>query len=196
MIFWQLKESGLPNDEINELCEFIKTITHSTDNSPVKWHGKRDMVDLWVLVKRYYYDPYTNGSTSIKYVLPAILNSSDYIQQRYSKTIYGGNGEIPSKNFQDWQWVKFDDDNKVIDPYRQLPKLFEDAPENLDELISDNDSLANGGAALTAYAKIQFTEMSDYERSELRSALLKYCELDTLAMMMIYEAWNDSMQSG
>jgi hypothetical protein len=31
--------------------------------------------------------------------------------------------------------------------------------------------------------------MSDYERGELEAALLKYCELDTLAMVMIYEAW-------
>ena len=40
-----------------------------------------------------------------------------------------------------------------------------------------------------AYAKMQFEHMSDYERSELQAGLLKYCELDTLAMVMIYEAW-------
>jgi hypothetical protein len=38
---------------------------------------------------------------------------------------------------------------------------------------------------------MQFEDMSDYERSELRQALLKYCELDTLAMVMIYEGWKD-----
>jgi hypothetical protein len=42
---------------------------------------------------------------------------------------------------------------------------------------------------MTAYAKMQFEEMSDYERGELTSSLLQYCELDTLAMVMIYEAW-------
>jgi len=45
-------------------------------------------------------------------------------------------------------------------------------PNNIDELLSDNDALANGGAALTAYEKLQFTEMSNYERDQLRSALL------------------------
>ncbi len=29
--------------------------------------------------------------------------------------------------------------------------------------------------------------MTDREREELSGALLKYCELDTLAMVMIYE---------
>jgi len=31
--------------------------------------------------------------------------------------------------------------------------------------------------------------MSDYERKELERGLLMYCELDTLAMVMIQEAW-------
>ncbi len=188
MIFWQLKDSDLPVEEVNELCGFIKTITHSKENSTVKWKGERDMVDLLDLVKRYYYAPSTNGSNSIKYVLPAVLNSSSFVRQKYSKPLYGATDGIPSLNFKDWQWVKFDGES-VIDPYKQLPKLFEDAPEDLDEVLSADQSLANGGAALTAYAKIQFTETSYYEREELRSALLKYCELDTLAMVMIFEAW-------
>ena len=42
-----------------------------------------------------------------------------------------------------------------------------------------------------AYAKMQFEHMSDYERNELQTSLLTYCELDTLAMVMIYEAWTN-----
>ena len=42
---------------------------------------------------------------------------------------------------------------------------------------------------MMAYAKIQFEEMSEYERNALESGLLKYCELDTLAMVMLIEAW-------
>ena len=37
--------------------------------------------------------------------------------------------------------------------------------------------------------------MSEYEREEIRKALLKYCELDTMAMVMIYEGWKDLLQS-
>jgi len=69
--------------------------------------------------------------------------------------------------------------------------MFEDA-DKCDELISgDNKELKDGGAAMTAYARMQFEEMSDYERGELQSSLLNYCELDTFAMVMIYEAWRE-----
>ena len=52
------------------------------------------------------------------------------------------------------------------------------------------ESIANGGAALAAYAKMQF---SDETMSEaLKKALLTYCELDTLAMVFIWEYfWNE-----
>jgi hypothetical protein len=42
---------------------------------------------------------------------------------------------------------------------------------------------------MTVYAKMQFTEMSDEEGSSLKAALLKYCDLDTLAMVMLYGCW-------
>ncbi|RME17003.1 MAG: DUF2779 domain-containing protein, partial [Bdellovibrio sp.] len=45
-----------------ELKAFIKMISKSTGKSVEKWEGKRNMVDLYDLVKRYYYDPYTKGS--------------------------------------------------------------------------------------------------------------------------------------
>ena len=93
-------------------------------------------------------------------------------------------------NYKDWKWIEYQD-GKVIDPYRLLPKLFEDMPDITMELLSDNDELKDGGDALTAYAQLQFEEMSEYERTELSKALLKYCELDTLAMVMIYEGWRD-----
>jgi len=43
---------------------------------------------------------------------------------------------------------------------------------------------------MAAYGKLQYDNMSDLEREfPKHTALLKYCELDTLAMVMIYEAW-------
>ncbi|MEY2923106.1 MAG: hypothetical protein RL108_1732 [Bacteroidota bacterium] len=52
-------------------------------------------------------------------------------------------------------------------------------------------ALANGGIALTAYAKLQYQDMTDKERDEITGGLLKYCELDTLAMVMIYEHFKE-----
>lgn len=73
-------------------------------------------------------------------------------------------------------------------PYKQLPSLFNNwSSEELESIMSDLDGIADGGAALTAYAKLQYVDMTEAERNELISGLLKYCELDTLAMVMIYE---------
>ena len=140
---------------------------------------------------KYYYDPYTNGSNSIKSVLPAILNSSAYLKDKYSKPIYGASDGIKSLNYSDWTWVKFDPNGKVVDPYKLLPPVFDEEIDASIELISDDEELNEGGAAMTAYCRMQFSEMSDYERDKLKAALLKYCELVTFSMVMIYEAWRE-----
>ena len=195
LIYAQILQHKVDVPDHEEIIDFIKSITHSKDDSPETWNGDRDMVDLLKVVTRYYYHPMMKGSNSIKYVLPAILNSSEYLQKKYIEPIYGAENGIESKNFSDWKWVEFDENGVVKDPYKLLPKLFIDASENdLDALMSDSDSLANGGAALTAYGKLQFEDISDYERKELRKALLKYCELDTMAMVMIYEAWREMVK--
>jgi len=181
-------QGNIPDRE--ELCCFIRTITTSVSSSTTQWTGNRSMIDMCELVKRYYYDPATNGSNSIKQVLPAILNSSRFLQEKYIKPIYDAIGGIPSLNYNNWIWIKREND-KVLDPYKLLPKMFQDISEKDFALLSDSDELRDGGAALTAYARMQFEEMSDYERAEIRKALLQYCELDTFAMVMIYEGWKD-----
>ena len=52
---------------------------------------------------------------------------------------------------------------------------------------SELENINDGGAALTAYGKIQYTDMTKQEREEISKSLKRYCELDTLAMVMIYE---------
>ncbi|HKL59840.1 MAG TPA: DUF2779 domain-containing protein, partial [Sphaerochaeta sp.] len=191
MIYRQLQHDKDSVTDYAELCSFIRSITKSVHSSPEWWEGERNMIDMLEVVKRYYYDPATNGSNSIKAVLPAILNSSDFLKEKYSKPIYGSQGGIPSLNFRDWQWLTFKD-GKVVDPYMILPKMFGDiSDKDMGQLISVDDELHNGGAALTAYARMQFEQMGDYEREEIRKALLKYCELDTMAMVMLYEGWLD-----
>ena len=185
-IYRQLKEDKNDIPDREELCEFIKSITKSVNENFEKWEGPRNMVDMCELVKRYYYDPAMKGSNSIKTVLPAILNSSAFLRDKYSKPIYGTK-EIPSLNYNNWTWIKYEN-NMVIDPYKLLPKMFEDVSHK-DFILLNNDQVRDGGAAMTAYAMLQFTEMTDYERKEIKKALLKYCELDTFAMVMIYEGW-------
>ena len=199
-IYEQLTYAGAGEPDSRELREFIKSITKAKNESPEQWQGPRNMIDLCELVKHYYYDPYMKGSNSIKVVLPAILNSSQYLQRKYSAPVYGAVGGIKSFNYKDWRWIEFEPDGSVRDPYLLLPKLFDDlSPEEFEllekgELFSTSEELHDGAAAMTAYAKLQFTEMTELERRKIIEALLKYCELDTLAMVMIVEGWREMVR--
>ena len=192
LIHDQLRADEAYIEDREELCQFIRTITEYKDKGN-KQEGPRNMIDLCKLVKRYYYDPLMKGSNSIKVVLPSILNSSNYIKQKYSKPIYGTENGIKSLNFKNQTWVKFKDE-EVIDPYSLLEKLFKDVSDKELENIGLHDELNNGGAAMVAYERLQFEDISEQVKQEIIDGLLRYCELDTLAMVMIYEAWVDMIK--
>ena len=154
------------------------------------------MVDLCELVKKYYYSPLMGGSNSIKRVLPSVLAESNFLKQKYSKNIYGAKGGIASLNFTDKAWFKENPDGTIADPYKSLDPIFSDIDpkewEHIERIFGD-DEIKEGGAASTAYARMQFTRMSDQERRLIEKALLRYCELDTLAMVMIWEYWTQEL---
>jgi hypothetical protein len=188
----QLLEADLPSTEKTDLINFIDSITQEPK---IKRIGERNMVDMCQMVKDYYYDPRTKGSNSIKAVFPSILSRSAFLQEKYSRPVYGKTCVIKSKNFEDgWIWIQHDVEGNVMDPYKLLPKLFEDIDLETAQSFITDDSINSGGAALTAFAKIQFTEISDLERERVINGLLKYCELDTLAMVMIYEYWKNHIE--
>lgn len=187
-IYSQLIDSN--ESDKDELISFIQEISHSKKDSTVKWNGTRDMVDLWEVEKKFYYNPLTKGSNSIKQVLPASLNSSKYLQNKYSKPISQIN--VTSKNFNsDHIWLKLE--NGIIEsPYKLLPPVFNEwSDDQVENVLSEIEDIADGGAALTAYGKLQYTDMEQEEIDAITSALLKYCELDTLAMVMIYEHFKE-----
>ena len=183
-IYDQLCEST--EKDKDELLEFIRGISKSKTDRVEKWHGNRSMVDLCEVIKFFYYNPLTKGSNSIKMLLPAVLNSSIYLKEKYAQTI--SKIKLSSLNFPAshvWLEVK---DGEITNPYKMLPPLFDGwSEEEIESTLSELDGVANGGAALTAYGKLQYTDMTNAERKEVTKALLKYCELDTLAMVMIYE---------
>jgi len=187
-IYDQLQISDEPDKA--ELMAFIRHITKSTNKKAESWEGERNMVDLWDIVKKYYYHPLMGGSNSIKAVLPAILNSSQFLQKKYSRPI--SQLSMTSLNFPpEHIWLEYQDNN-YLSPYKTLLPLFADwTEEQLDEVVSDLENIADGGMALTAYGKLQYTNMPEAEREEIKKALLKYCELDTLAMVMILEYFRE-----
>jgi len=181
----QIKAQLLEDDEVKygELIEWIETITEWKDGK-TKVQGPRNMVDMLKLVREYYYHPDMKGSNSIKAVLPAVMASSVFLKEKYSTPLEFGThlmGRV--------LWELDPESDKPENPYHLLPSQYGDLDLSQDELIFEDAEIQQGGAALIAYAKMQFTDMKEEEHAALRKALLQYCELDTLAMVMIYEHW-------
>jgi hypothetical protein len=100
---------------------------------------------------------------------------------------------MPSRNFCEQKWV-VQSGGTVLDPYKLLSPLF--GEHELDEALArietgHGDIVANGAKAMIAYARLQDPQLSKVARDGLRDQLRRYCELDTLAMVMVYEALRD-----
>lgn len=175
----QLESDVSPPDDTAELIEFINSITKG---------GERAMVDLADVARKHYFHPSTKGSNSIKKVLPAVMESSRFLQCTYSAPIYGAVGGIPSKNFKGIAWWQRLQDGTVQDPYKLLMSPLADV---VNEDIESTEAINQGGAASYAYLRLQFEDMAHAQRAALISALLRYCELDTLAMALILQAWKE-----
>jgi hypothetical protein len=81
-----------------------------------------------------------------------------------------------------------------MNPYKTLPPILEGyTNESLDQFFEMDEELRDGGAAMMAYAYLQFGDLHAHQRELIRKALLRYCELDTMAMVMIWEAFTPQM---
>lgn len=182
----QLAEGPGRPDDAEALIAFLKSLIKE---------GDRAMVDLCTMADKAFFHPDTKGSSSIKKVLPAILKVSEVLRETYSRPVYGAPGGIPSLNFsspEGFAWIETAEDGAVREPYAKLKQLAKDLiPEGIGDADGNVSIIAEGGAAATAYARLQFEDLDDETRERICSALLRYCELDTLAMVMIVEAWRD-----
>ena len=178
IFMWSPHERTIINRIANQIIKlglsekFKKELNFIEDLLP---QGKREMVDLLEISKGGTFYPNSKGSNSIKKVLPAVFRHSKFIQDKYKQPIYGSPGGIKSHNYENVTWIQLNNGG-FRDPY-DIIKDFSD------------DAITQGGMAATTFAKLQFEDLSQHERESLKIALLKYCELDTLAMVMIVESW-------
>ena len=185
----QLADGTLPADDAAVLQSFIRRITtyRAGRGRAAGWEGPRAFRDMCKLAERTFFYRPSGASTSIKRVLPAVLRASTWLRDRYSRPIYGG-GAPNSLNYEEaMTWWMPDQHGVPVDPYTLLPPVFADLPALA---LDDERTLLNhGGAASLAYARLQSELMTDDRRAAWNRALRKYCELDTLAMVMIAQAW-------
>jgi hypothetical protein len=165
----QLIDSNETDKE--ELIRFIECITHPTGSCKVPFEpGVRDMKDLKEIAQKYFYHPSMGSSNSIKQVMPAILHSDPFFHEKYG------------------------DD---MDPYHNLPYLEEFAAGvNKDEFPADFDDsdvwnadkqINRGGISKLDYVLLQAGRFNKLHTEAIRKASRRYCELDTLSMVRIWE---------
>jgi hypothetical protein len=177
----QLEETGTEQ----ELVDWIKTIA--------KMHKEDDtmLVDMNKLALYHYFHPYTKGRTSIKVTLPAILQNCDHVPaiRELLETFTLATGEACSL------YHPSEGGKSLDSPYKHLPAvgiIDNNYGNDNDEEDNSNDYTVNEGtAAMRAYQDLMFGELSrDPEKKTLiKNALLNYCKLDTLSMVLIYEYW-------
>jgi len=197
--------SSHENTILNKILDQIEATTHPPPDgtalrefmrSLVKG-GDRGIYDLCRLSREAYFHVSTKGSSSIKKVLPAVMATSPFLRNAYGQANYGSSGGIPSKNYSGFAWWQADENGNPKDPYSLLKTYAEDLLGETVLPTEDPDDLvvAEGGAATTAYARLQFETLNPATRAKINEALLRYCELDTLAMVMIVQAWRDFLET-
>jgi hypothetical protein len=140
-------------------------LTNITTDKKQERQGR--FVDLNDLTLQYYFHPDMRGKTSIKKVLPSIWNNNSYLHS--------------------FSWFKkyVSDTSKSLNPYDALAPI-------IDELENE-EVVKEGTGAMRAYHELMFgTLPENKERQEqLKKLLLQYCELDTMAMVIIWKYWMD-----
>jgi hypothetical protein len=157
-------------DDAEELIAWIQTVTKG---------GQRAMIDQQKMVLKYYYSPHMENSNSIKDVLPAVLNESPRLKEIYSQPYSG-------LSIKDKVFYEVDESSGlVINPYKLLDPIGHGIPD----YETGEEYVADGGTAMMTWSRMQFDDVSPEEREATFKALLKYCELDTLAMVIIHQHW-------
>ena len=76
------------------------------------------------------------------------------------------------------------ENGNIVNPYNLLPSL---------DIVENGDKVKDGTGAMKAYQEMMFgLSRTDIAiKDSWKQALLRYCKLDTLAMVIIWQHWND-----
>jgi hypothetical protein len=158
----EAKKENVKNfDDINLFCESLG----------IHKESKGRLFDLCKFFTDYIYVPGASAKSKLKELLPALLKNSTFLKEKYQRPIYGTD-VMPSHNFKNKVWY-IEKNNLVKSPY---------------ELLNEDENVSDGGEAMIAFDQLQQKDLDNQEREKLEKQLKKYCELDTLGMVMAYEA--------
>ena len=164
----------------DDLIRFIESITHPTGSCKVPFEkGTRDMIDLKELAQKYFYHPSMGSSNSIKQVMPAILQSDPYFREKY------GDDMDPYHNLPSLEFFA----NEVRKEGDAFPADFDDS-----DVWNADKQINKGGISKLDYVLLQAGRFNKLHTEAIRRASLKYCKLDTLSMIRIWEYFRISMK--
>ena len=160
-IYYQMDDYGYTNDALKEWLE--RAVKFDDEDTT-------DLTDMCRMAELGYFHPYTKAKTSIKITLPAVLRSYTIptIQQLL-------------ENFEPGVNLFKRENGQVVSPYYLLPVAKE----------MDEYEVKEGTGAMRAYQDMLygFAKNDPAKKESIKNALLSYCKLDTLAMVIIYEHW-------
>lgn len=143
--------------------------------------GERlQLIDLNALVEFGYYHPAMGSRRALKVILPAALQHHCSPQmQAWLETFEEG-----------FSLYETDPHSHPLNPYDQLP----DIPDN----VPGFQRLQQGSATMLIYETLKFPppQQSPDQRAALRAALLRYCKLDTLALVLLWRYFLTAPEAG
>ncbi len=161
----------------NELKLWLEEIIKFTKDDKDKFKNENDLyrllqrekngrlIDMNALALAHYFHPEMKGSTSIKYVFPAIWKNNSYLHEiEYLKSYLKLKGE------------------EILNPYKTLEPI---------EVMGRSEVVNEGTGAMRAYQEMQYGLYANDKSIKKKWAdiLLQYCKLDTIAMIVIWLHW-------
>jgi hypothetical protein len=139
-----------------------------------KGGDKGRLVDLNDKTLDGFFHPAMEGRTSIKWVLAAIWGADPEVRRKFSR------------------YERYDG-GRLLDPYDALPPI-----EIAGSRIDSGVVVTEGTEAIWAYQEMLYGESRGNAAAcaAYRQLLLQYCELDTAAMVMIWNHWTRMAAQG
>lgn len=170
----QMDDAGHEDKELADWLDWIAP--------PKETKQEPRLVDMDALARMGYFHPQAGGRTSIKVTLPAALQA--HRSPRIPQWLEG---------FDEGVNLLGRDAGGLINPYKLLPaiQLIDSYGPNENGDEDKGYEVKEGTGAMRAYQNLFYGLAKDdpAKQEKLRKALLTYCKLDTLAMVVIWEHW-------
>ncbi|MEX0994193.1 MAG: DUF2779 domain-containing protein [Balneolaceae bacterium] len=157
-----LKGCGNGRNPSDSLAADLKSVIDGPDNMK-----SARFMDMNRMVRDFYFNSELMDGLGLKNVLISILSTSSYLQNQYSKPVSVHDVEV--------RLVSPEKDS-CSDPYRKVQE--------------NRDRIDDGSTAMHAWLYTKTPDCSQERRSRIHRLLRRYCTLDSLALVLIFQDWN------